>query len=382
MKTRLLLCLLTILLVIRAHAQVPNLINYQGRVSVGTTNFNGTGQFKFALTNSTGSTYYWSSDGSVISPPQQPTNFVSIPVSKGLYSVLLGDTSVPNMTAIPASVWANPDVRLRVFFSDGVNTSQALSPDQRLAPNGYLPSNLTLGGTTNLSGNLNLPVTTSATTGVLQVGGSPFLHDFGAGGIGDGNIFLGKNAGNFTSSGNTNIGVGFGTLTLNTSGSSNIGIGNQALAANTTGTRNQALGLSALAANQGGIFNTAIGGVALSNNTSGSQNIAIGDSALNANTTAGNNTAVGGNALLFNTTGTSNIGLGKNGGRNRRNLDTLLKSLRVRQRDAHIRDTVIDVLLLGLSVCKNPIDSGGRVVFSRGCVINAHMIVAGNRRLS
>ena len=60
-------------------------------------------------------------------------------MSKGLYSVLLGDTAVAGMpTAIPASVWANPDVRLRVWFNDGTNGSQLLTPDQRLAPNSYL----------------------------------------------------------------------------------------------------------------------------------------------------------------------------------------------------------------------------------------------------
>lgn len=120
-----------------ASAQVPNFLNYQGRVAVGTVNFNGTGQFRFALTNSTGSTFYWTNDGTG-SPGGQPTNAVSIPVSTGLYSVLLGDPSIPNMTAIPANVWANPDVRLRVFFSDGVNPSLLLSPDQRVAPAAYL----------------------------------------------------------------------------------------------------------------------------------------------------------------------------------------------------------------------------------------------------
>jgi hypothetical protein len=44
------------------HAQIPQLINYQGRVVVGTTNFNGRGKFKFALINAIGSTTYWSND--------------------------------------------------------------------------------------------------------------------------------------------------------------------------------------------------------------------------------------------------------------------------------------------------------------------------------
>lgn len=35
-------------------ARVPQIINYQGRVVVDTTNFNGTGQFEFALVNANG----------------------------------------------------------------------------------------------------------------------------------------------------------------------------------------------------------------------------------------------------------------------------------------------------------------------------------------
>lgn len=117
---------------------VPPLVNYQGRVAVGTVNFDGTGQFKFALVNSTGTSTYWSNDGSS-SAGTEPATAVSLTVAKGLYSVLLGDTTIANMTAISASVWSNADVRLRVWFNDGTNGSQLLTPDQRLAPNGYLP---------------------------------------------------------------------------------------------------------------------------------------------------------------------------------------------------------------------------------------------------
>ncbi len=118
-------------------AQVPQIINYQGRVVVGTTNFNGTGQFKFALVNANGTTTYWSNDGTSTAG-SQPTNAVSLNVSKGLYSVLLGDTSVAGMTvAIPSSVFTNSDVRLRVWFNDGTTGSQLLTPDQRIASTGY-----------------------------------------------------------------------------------------------------------------------------------------------------------------------------------------------------------------------------------------------------
>jgi len=126
-------------------AQVPQLLNYQGRVAVGTVNFDGSGQFKFALVNGNASTTYWSNDGSS-NAGSQPTAAVSLTVTKGLYAVLLGDTSVANMTAIPASVWSNADVRLRVWFNDGTNGFQLLTPDQRLAPNGYLPDGAVTSG--------------------------------------------------------------------------------------------------------------------------------------------------------------------------------------------------------------------------------------------
>ncbi len=118
------------------HAQVPQIINYQGRVAVGTTNFNGTGQFKFALVNAAGTTTYWSNDGTS-SAGSHPSAAVTLTVTKGLYSVLLGDTALANMTAIPNSVFANSDVRLRVWFNDGTNGSQLLTPDQRLSAVGY-----------------------------------------------------------------------------------------------------------------------------------------------------------------------------------------------------------------------------------------------------
>ena len=45
------------------------------------------------------------------------------------------------MTAIPTTVFAQTDLRLRVWFNDGTNGSQRLSPDQRLAPTAYLAAN-------------------------------------------------------------------------------------------------------------------------------------------------------------------------------------------------------------------------------------------------
>jgi formylglycine-generating enzyme required for sulfatase activity len=121
------------------HAQVPGILNYQGRVAVGSppVNFDGSGGFKFALVDAAGTTTYWSNDGTSTGG-SEPAAAVSLAVVKGLYSVLLGDTLLgASMTVIPNAVFANADVRLRVWFNDGTNGSQLLTPDQRLAAVGY-----------------------------------------------------------------------------------------------------------------------------------------------------------------------------------------------------------------------------------------------------
>ncbi len=115
-------------------AQVPQLLNYQGRVQVGTNDFNGTGHFKFALVNSDGTATYWSNDGT---PAGQPAASVNLPVSKGLYSVLLGNTNLPGMTSLPPAAFTNGDVHLRVWFNDGFNGFQQFVPDQRVGTTAF-----------------------------------------------------------------------------------------------------------------------------------------------------------------------------------------------------------------------------------------------------
>ena len=71
---------LALLLLVTAnalHAQVPQLINYQGRVAVGTVNFNGSGSFKFALVDADGTATYWSNDGTSAAG-SEPTAAVSL----------------------------------------------------------------------------------------------------------------------------------------------------------------------------------------------------------------------------------------------------------------------------------------------------------------
>ena len=227
MKTKLTSFLLAVTALSVAHlsAQVPQLINYQGRVAVDGVNFDGAGQFKFALvdggtnttpthTTTTGSVQvvngfvvgitvtdggngyvtppavtitgagngatatavltgdtvtsvtvnnpgtgytgtptvsfdappapveqtdyisYWSNDGTS-ADGSEPTASVSLQVKKGLYSVLLGDATLANMTTVPATIFSNPGVFLRVWFNDGVNGFQLMTPDQRIAAVGY-----------------------------------------------------------------------------------------------------------------------------------------------------------------------------------------------------------------------------------------------------
>jgi formylglycine-generating enzyme required for sulfatase activity len=145
-------------------AQVPQILNYQGNIAVGTppVNFNGSGVFRFALVNTDGTTTFWSNDGTSTAG-SQPTAGVTLSVAKGLYSVLLGDTTLTNMTVIPATVFANSDVRLRVWFNDGTaNGSQLLSPDQRIAAVGYA---MVAGVANGLAAGATVPA--SAITGTI-----------------------------------------------------------------------------------------------------------------------------------------------------------------------------------------------------------------------
>lgn len=98
-------------------------------------------------------TSLWSNDLSSIAGAE-PAAAVTLPVSQGLYSVVLGDKTLANMNEVGPSVFQNPgpipsdpqfiaapkDIRLRVWFDDGVHGFQQLAPDQPLnaAPFAFL----------------------------------------------------------------------------------------------------------------------------------------------------------------------------------------------------------------------------------------------------
>jgi hypothetical protein len=135
MKTKLVLAFLLAMFCV-AHAQVPGMITYQGRITSNGTNFTGIGRFKFALLNGANPLIsLWSNDGTP--GGAEPLAFVGLPVTNGLFNVLLGDTSLPGMSqVIQTFVFTNPDVRLRIWFGTGGGFTQ-LSPDQRITSVGY-----------------------------------------------------------------------------------------------------------------------------------------------------------------------------------------------------------------------------------------------------
>jgi hypothetical protein len=125
---------------------VPGIINHQGRISVSSVNFTGTGRFRFSLMDGAAAseTVLWHHDGTVagiVAPSgpgaAKPTGIVLVAVSSGLYTIALGDTAVSGMVAIPPSVFQHADVRLRIWFTDQVNPEQQLSPDIRILTVGY-----------------------------------------------------------------------------------------------------------------------------------------------------------------------------------------------------------------------------------------------------
>lgn len=153
------------------------------------------------------------------------------------------------------------------------------------------------------NGNLNLENST-ATSGNILKGGSPFMHNFGPA-----NIFVGAGAGNFMVTGDDNVGIGSNALDNVSSGFSNTAVGGNALRFDTSGDTNTAIGRDALISNTQGSLNTAVGRSAMLGNTTGSANTVMGVSALQSSNGSGN-TAVGELALDNNSTGSYNAAIG------------------------------------------------------------------------
>jgi trimeric autotransporter adhesin len=296
---------------------------------------------------------YWSNDGTSTAG-SEPTNAISINVSDGLFTVALGDTTLANMMAIPASVFTEQsNLQLRIWFNDGVNGFAALSPVQNLTPMPYAITALSANTSSNLSGTVNVgqlngtlgnsrlahsSITLTAGTGLsgggtVALGGSTTLTNAGvlsvtgnaditATSVG-GAVTLGDTAtssdsadtivkrdasGNFaagtitaTSFSGAFNGDGAGLTNLNVSAAQLTSIGNTG-----GGSGNFFVGPSGNST-MNGYYNTAIGFDALNFDTTGNQNSAVGADALHFDTSGAYNAANGFSALYLNTNGSYNM---------------------------------------------------------------------------
>jgi hypothetical protein len=110
-------------------------------------------------------TTYWNNDGSASS---EPAAAVSLPVNNGLFTVALGDRTLPNMVALDGSLFTQPNLQVRIWFSDGANGFAALSPAQNLTPAPYA---ILANSASSLLGGLRLEPNTNGAPNVI--GGWP-----------------------------------------------------------------------------------------------------------------------------------------------------------------------------------------------------------------
>jgi formylglycine-generating enzyme required for sulfatase activity len=135
---------------------VPPVINYAGQVRVAGQPFSGTGYLKFAFVNASGTTTYWSHDGTSVGG-SEPTGELSVQVRGGLYSILLGNTALSGMGAIDLSLFQQyDDVHIRVWFNDGERGFQHLHPDRPFASVPYALSAGTAGSAGIAPGSVTL----------------------------------------------------------------------------------------------------------------------------------------------------------------------------------------------------------------------------------
>ncbi len=311
---------------------------------------------------------YWSNDGTS-SAGSEPSAAVIVPVTNGLFTVILGDTAIPNMSAIGSGIFSQPGLLLQIWFNDGVHGFAALSPAQPLTATPYAAFALTA---SNLLGSLSasqfsgtFPSSALPTNAIFSgtvtapgfSGGGTNLTSLNASSLVSGTVPLAQlngitsnqldaatwllatnlNGGNAALASNlvsgiviTNVVINSSVFAGNGSGLTNlnasqlISVGNTnppaagnffiGPAGNTTmvGYNNTAIGLRALASNTNGIYNTASGFYALTSNTNGNSNTADGAYALQNNSAGTGNTAAGVDSLAGNTNGSYNTATGLN----------------------------------------------------------------------
>jgi hypothetical protein len=313
-------------------------------------------------------TTFWSNDGTSVNG-SEPSGVVSVSVSQGLFTVILGDTALANMTAIPESLFSTAtNLQLMIWFNDGANGFAMLAPVQRVTATPYAAQAINATSASELSGTLpvaqlsgTVPLTqlptalvtnnevSTITLNNLNVGGAlnltapfPAITAGGQSLLGfdvNGNSWAGYTAeSHYTSSAYANTAVGYEALFANVSGSYNNAVGFETLVANVSGSDNTAFGGEALAdltgdsglvavgfqalqtykapggggAPTGSGFgeDTAVGYQSLQANVVGVANTAVGFHSLQSETNAYSDTALGDGALQYTTTGFGNTASG------------------------------------------------------------------------
>ncbi len=145
-------------------------------------------------------TTYWSNDGTSVNG-SEPTASVSVPVTNGLFTVVLGDTTQPNMLPVSAALFSQPNLSLRIWFNDGTHGFAVLTPVQNLTPTPYAVYANNVSGTVSsasLSGTYSSAVTLN-NAGNSFTGNGANLSNVNAatlGGLGAGGFWqTGGNAG-------------------------------------------------------------------------------------------------------------------------------------------------------------------------------------------
>jgi hypothetical protein len=168
-----------------------------GAVTSITVNHPGNGSYTTAPTVSIAPppaniayTTYWSNDGTS-SAGSEPAAAVGVAVASGLFTVGLGDTALANMSAISALLFSQPNLQLRIWFSDGVSDFAALSPLQSLTATPYasFANNASSAGSADSVAAANV----TGTLGLAQLPGSVVTN--GASGVNITGSFTGNGAG-------------------------------------------------------------------------------------------------------------------------------------------------------------------------------------------
>jgi hypothetical protein len=229
------------------------------------------------------------------------TNLTPGNISAGTAGINISGNAATATTATSA---ANAATASNALSLGGVAAGNYARRD--IANNFAGTQTVTSGDVSVSAGNFDLPQTTSASTGVINLGGGPFVH--ACCGSSAFNTFIGPGAGNFTNNGALNTATGHEALTNIATGSGNTASGFLALYNNTSGSENTALGYSAIYENDQGWFNVGVGWCALDNTKR------AGTGSLNCNrgtlVQGDGNTALGADAGQTNTTGQANTFLG------------------------------------------------------------------------